>query len=273
MKTAKAFAPANISCIFRLYEAKKPKDKGSLGVGFTLAKGVIVKVEKNDKLIVKVNGKTKRFKTVIDVLNKLTDKKISVKIKADVPFGCGFGMSGASALATAYAVNKLLRLKKSKRELASIAHVSEVENSTGRGDVGGQFRGGIMIKTKRSPLEVERLKIRQKEVYYMVFGEINTKEVINSASKKLKINKAGDKAMKKIKRLKKINFEKLIEISRIFSEESGLLWSKKVINKIKEVEKKGGRASMIMLGESVFSNIPFEGCKKAMIINKGARLL
>ena len=276
MKTAKAFAPANISCIFRLYEAKSSEKKGSLGVGFTLDKGVVVTVRKSksNKTIVKVDGVAKRFSTIISVIDRLTNEKINVDIKADVPFGCGFGMSGASALATAYAVNKLLGLRKSKKELALIAHVSEVENSTGRGDVGGQFNGGFMIKTKReSPLEVEKLKIRQKELYYNVFGEIDTKKVINNISKKKRINKAGDRAMKKIKNLKKIDFKKLIEISKEFSEESGLLSSKKVINTIKEVERKGGKASMIMLGESVFSNIPFKGCKKAKIISKGARLL
>ena len=55
--------------------------------------------------------------------------------------------------------------------------------------------------------------------------------------------------------------------------EIDLLRSKKVINTIEMVEKKGEKASMIMLGESVFSNIPFKGSKKAKIIKKGARLL
>ena len=274
MKLVKAFAPANISCIFRLYESSISEKKGSLGIGFTLDKGVTVSVKQSKKTRIRVNGKTKRFGTVKSVLKRLSDEPIDISIKADVPFGSGFGMSGASALATAYAVNKLLNLKKSKRELAMIAHISEVENSTGRGDVAGQFNGGIMIKAKKGkPLDVEKLRIRQKVIYYKVFGEIDTKKVINSKAKVDKINMAGDMALKKIKKVKKLDFGKVIEISKEFSEKSDLLRSKKVINTIEMVEKKGEKASMIMLGESVFSNIPFKGSKKAKIINKGARLL
>ena len=118
IKIAKAFAPANVSCVFRLYESNNPEKKGSLGMGFTLDKGAIISARRANKTIVKVNGKKIEFPTVMSVLKKLTKEKIEVNIKNDVPFGAGFGMSGASALATAYAVNKLLGLKKSKKQLA-----------------------------------------------------------------------------------------------------------------------------------------------------------
>ena len=52
-----------------------------------------------------------------------------------MPLGCGFGLSGAAALATAYALNEYLSLGKAREALAMIAHVAEVENRTGLGDV------------------------------------------------------------------------------------------------------------------------------------------
>lgn len=273
MKSVKAFAPANISCIFRLYGNNKPEEKGSLGVGFTLDKGVTVCVRKSNKTKIKVNGKERRFRTVRSIIKKLTNLPVEVNIKNDVPFGAGFGLSGASALATAYALNKLLNLGKVNKELAMIAHVSEVENSTGRGDVGGQFNGGFMIKTEKAkPLEVINLRIREKDVYYKVYGKIETKRVIDNKEKTAKINKAGDKALRKIGNIKSINFGKIIEISKEFAKDSGLLKSKRVINAIRDIEKKGGKASMIMLGEAVFSNITFKGCEKAGISSKGACL-
>jgi len=40
-----------------------------------------------------------------------------------------------------------------------------------------------------------------------------------------------------------------------------------------EIENKNGNASMIMLGNAVFSDIPFLGCRKLRINNKKACLL
>ncbi|MBD3163739.1 GHMP kinase [Candidatus Woesearchaeota archaeon] len=271
MKKAKAFAPANISCFFRLYDSDKPEMTGSLGAGFTLDKGAVATVRLSNRTSVFVNGKKQRQKTILDVVKKLTDKNVIVDIMADVPFGAGFGMSGASALATALALNRLLGLKKTRKELGMAAHIAEVENSTGRGDVGGQFNGGIMAKFEKEPLRVERLRIRQDVIYYRVFGRINTKKVIDSREKVKRIDKAGDTALEKIKKAK--DFNELIEISKEFSINSGLLRDKEVINTIDSIEAEGGKASMIMLGKSVFSNMPFRGCKKARISGRGAGLL
>jgi pantoate kinase len=272
MRVAKAFAPANISCIFRIYG--KGDKRGSLGTGFTLDKGALVSVKIAKETDIRVNGKKVRFRTVRSVIKKLTDIPVRVDIKNEVPFGAGFGMSGACALATAYALNKLLGLEKSEKKLAMVAHLSEVENGTGLGDVGGQFNGGFMIKVKRGkPLDGKRLNILEQDVYYKVYGSIETKRVINSESKKKRINKAGDKALKKISKLDKISFGKLIEISKEFSVDSGLLKNSRVLNKIENINKEGGSASMIMLGEAVYSNIPFKGCKKACIGIGGAYLI
>ena len=65
----------------------------------------------------------------------------------------------------------------------------------------------------------------------------------------------------------------IIRISKDFSLESGLLKNKKVKCLIKNIENKGGNASMIMLGNAVFADIPFKGCKKLRIIEKGACLI
>ena len=79
--------------------------------------------------------------------------------------------------------------------------------------------------------------------------------------------------MKKIKSIKKISLEKIIGISKEFSNDSGLLQNKKVKKIIKDVEAKGGNASMIMLGNAVFSDIQFKGSKKVKIADKCAFLL
>jgi len=295
MRSAKAFAPGNISCIFVIREGKNPARSGSLGLGFTVNKGVFVTIKKitntskqfNNKLknkynnkkgiknIIYFNNKKINLPTVNSVIEKLTNEFVLVNIKSQLPLGYGFGISGASALATAYALNKLLNLKKSKKELALIAHITEVENGTGLGDVVNQYYGGFLIKYFPSYMfKVSKISIKNKNIYYKYFSRINTKKIISNKKNKNKINNSGIKALNKIQSLniKNINLKNLIKISKEFSVKSSLLRNKKIINIIKKIESKGGNASMIMLGNAVFSDIYFKGSKELVIKDKGACL-
>ncbi len=304
-----------MSCIFVIRKAKKAEKSGSLGLGFTVNKGVFVTIRKipiinktnkknsiikkyninkiSNKTIKKIiinnkknkiinkniiyfNNKKVKFPTVNSVVEKLTDEKVIVNIRSELPLGCGFGLSGASALASAYALNKLLRLKKTKKQLAMIAHIAEVENGTGLGDVVNQYYGGFLVKYKPSyQFTIKRIPINNKKIYYNYFSSINTKNIISNQKIKNKINRAGLNSLKKIKLLNKknINLKNLIKISKEFSINSGLLKNKKVINIINNIEKRNGNASMIMLGNAVFSDKYFKGSKELIIKDKGACLL
>jgi|TARA_Y100000310_G_scaffold252829_1_gene259567 pantoate kinase len=275
-KVIRAFAPGNISCIFVIRKNKNLEKSGSLGVGFTINKGAIVSVKKcgGKKNLIYFNNKNVKFPTVNWVVKKLTNEKISVDIKSKLPLGCGFGISGAGALATTYALNKLLNLKKSKKDLAFIAHVAEVENMTGLGDVVNQYYGGFLIKYKSSYMfKVKKVSIKNKVIYYKNFGKLDTKKVISNKKSENKINKAGLNSLKKIKNDKNINLKEIIKISKEFSIKSDLLQSEKIINLIKKIERGKGNASMIMLGEAVFSDRAFKGSKKLVIKDKGAYIL
>ncbi|MBW2981043.1 hypothetical protein KY360_06525 [Candidatus Woesearchaeota archaeon] len=279
--TAKAFAPGNVSCIFRVIDNKNPLKKHSLGVGFTVNKGVYVAVSFNKTNSMYFNNRKLKLPTVTSVIKKLTDKPVKVKIKSQLPLGAGFGVTGACAIATAYALGRLLKLKKNKKELAMVAHMAEVKNHTGLGDVGGQFNGGFNAKfTQGQPLKGKSLGITDKNIYYKFFSKLETKKIINNKNKKIKVNKAGDKSLKSIKKIinnKKINKKELlkniIEASKEFSADSGLMVDKRVKNLVKKIENKGGTASMIMLGNAVFSDTWFSGSKKIKISSKGACLL
>src|SRR3989338_2543287 len=294
VESSKAFAPGNISCIFVIKKTKKPEKSGSLGMGFTVNKGVFVTIRKinnykkfiknkiniknikNNKNIIHFNNKKINFPTVDSVIEKLSDERVVVYIKSELPLGYGFGISGAAALATAYALNKLLNLKKSKKELAIIAHIAEVENSTGLGDVINQYFGGFLVKYESSyKFKAARLPIKNKAVYCKYFSPIETKKIISDEKIKNRINNAGIRALNKIKVLNENNldFKNLIKISKEFSISSGLLKNKKVIKTVKEIEKNNGNASMIMLGNAVFSDIKFKGSEKLIIKDKGAYLL
>ena len=276
--SSKAFAPANISCIFRIHGHKNPRWMGSYGVGFTLNEGVIAEAFKSSKTKIFFNNKKINFPTVRSVINNLSEKKIKIKIKTKLPLGCGFGLSGASALATAYALNDLLELKKSKKELAISAHTAEVENKTGLGDVVNQYYGGFCVKLKPSSyFIVKKIQLNNADAYCRYFSKISTKSVIANAKIRNKINNAADESLNKIRQLiksnKKIRFKDIIKISMEFSMSSGLLNDRQTAQTINNIEKNNGNASMIMLGNAVFSDKNFEGAAKFKISNKGAHLL
>src|SRR6188508_152681 len=130
MESAAAFAPANISLVFETYDAEPPHGRGSLGVGITLTRGALVRVRPHTgrEHSILVAGESWEFPTVRTVLDALSPIPLHVEIDAAFQFGCGFGMSGASALAAAFAVNQLLSLNRGRSELGIIAHLSEVQH-------------------------------------------------------------------------------------------------------------------------------------------------
>ena len=270
-----SFAPANISCIFRIYQHKNPRWMGSYGLGFTLNEGVVVKAEMAKRTEVVFNNTPINFPTVKGVVGKLSKEKLRICIKSKLPLGCGFGLSGASALATAYAVNELLTLKRSDKELAIISHTAEVENKTGLGDVVNQFYGGFCLKLKPSSyFIIERIQINNVDVYCKYFSRLSTKSIIINPKLRDKINDTADTSLNKIQQLiEKIQFKDIIKISKEFAVSSGLLKDKKSLETIKKIEANNGNASMIMLGNAIFSDKPFKGAMNLRISSEGAHLL
>lgn len=248
MKSQKAYAPANISLIFKILR------QGSLGVGFTVDKGVTAQVYPAKTTEIFYNGKRINFPTVQSVLGE--PKK--VHLQSDLPLGAGFGISGASTLATLYAMNRV----KSKLLLAKIAYRAEVKNQTGLGDVVNQYYGGFLIKRVSSAkFQVERIPLGGTSVYVFSYGKLLTTSVLLNADKR--INTAADRALRKIKN--DLSFSQILVIAKEFAKESGLLTSKRVTRIIGAIEKRGGHATMIMLGEGIVSDTPFAGALKLTV--------
>jgi pantoate kinase len=279
-ETTKAFAPGNISCIFKIHEDRNPEKTGSSGLGFTLNTGVTIEAALSDENEVYFNNKSINLPTIKSVVKKLSPtQKVKINITSNLPLGSGFGISGASALAATYALNSLLDLKYTNTQLAKIAHISEVENRTGLGDVTNQYIGGFLLKLlPSSKFIAEKIPLDDITVYCKYFSQISTKEILSNEKIKQSINAAASEALEKIQELlakdhKAIKFSDLITVSRNFAQKSGLLTNKEVISTIKEIEKTDGHASMIMLGNAVFSDIPFPESRELKISNTPAHLL
>ena len=280
---ARAFAPGNISCVFKVIPHADAARMHSLGMGFTVKEGVEVTVSEHHEMEVLFNGQRINFPTVRAVVSRLTQNSgiagIQVDITSPLPLGCGFGLSGAAALATAYALNELLQMHKDLEELAMIAHIAEVENRTGLGDVCSQYHGGCLVKLKEgAPLVADRLPIAEQPIYYRYFGPIQTSEVLGNREQTARINRAADVALNVLQTLTSAEsspelFNACFAVSKRFSVESGLLSDVRVIDTIAQIEAAGGVASMIMLGNGVFSTHPFEDAVETKLVHNPARLI
>lgn len=255
----------------------------SLGMGFTVTEGVNVTISDCYETEVLFNGESINFPTVLAVVERLIQNTgltgIRVDLTSPLPLGCGFGLSGAAALATAYALNEFLSLRKDTESLAMVAHVAEVENRTGLGDVCSQYHGGCLVKLKEgAPLVADRLPIAEQPIYYRYFGPIQTSEVLRNPEQTLRINHAADVALDTLRTLTRASssaelFNACFAVSKQFSVESGLLRDARVIDTISQIEAEGGVASMIMLGNGVFSTHSFAGAVKTRLVNNPARLV
>ena len=274
MSAASAFTPANISLIFETYPAAPPHGRGSLGVGITLTEGVTATVRRaaGQDTVIRVAGEIWEFPTVRTALSRITEVPLEVEITADFPFGCGFGMSGASALSAVTAADELLGLGLPRVALGMAAHDAEVANATGLGDVGGQYNGGIMMKLhKYQPLKVQRLEIPPQPLHYRIYGPILTASVINSPERLADINAAGKAALNTLAAWTpaETSLRGLFALSRTFAQDSRLMTSPRVLESVAAARAAGHEATMIMLGEAVVSTGPFPGSTEAEIFLPG----
>lgn len=277
MSTATAFAPGNVSGVFKIIADDDPAKMHSLGMGFTVADGVTVTASPEKSTTICFNGTDIDFVTVRSLVAKIADVPLRIDIRTELPLSGGFGLSGASSLATAFAIDSLLGLGMTERELGMAAHVAEVENLTGLGDIAGQFNGGCLVKlVPGDPLAAIRLPVPEQDVYYRYFSPINTRDVIGHAEQRERINAAATIALEALSLLKtrgESDFARYIEVAKDFSVQSGLLADDDVKGAIRECEEAGGSASMIMLGNAVFSDVPFNGAKTTRLAMRRVELV
>ena len=278
MTTVAAFAPGNVSGVFKIIPHESPAQMHSLGLGFTVTDGVEVEVATTaGETAVYFNGEAIDFPTVNCLMDKLTPEPVVARIESTLPLSSGFGLSGACALASAYALNKLFELCHSEESLAMMAHVAEVENLTGLGDVCAQYHGGCLVKlTPGQPLAAKALPIAEQPVYYRYFGPIRTRDVLADAEQVRRINAAADAALAALGDLcaqESVDMDDCIRVCRQFADNSGLVRDGRVRSLIEEIERTGGAASMIMLGNAVFSTQWFDGCAETALAKQRARLL
>lgn len=242
--SASAFAPAHITGFFAIREDENPALMGSIGCGITLESGITTRVE--------VGGSDDvPCPTVGSVVSMLTSLPCSVHARSGVPVGAGFGVSGAGALSTAFALNCALSLNLTAGQLLEVAHIAEVENRTGLGDVVAQSLGGAVIRrTPGASGQLDRICTDEKNVLWVVFDKISTKEILRDLDAANRINSIGTESLREL--LKKPTIENFMQQSKRFAVETGLM-SDSVSDAVQAVEAEEGMASQAMLGDAVFA--------------------
>ncbi len=246
---ATAFVPGHVTGFFSAHPHEDPTRAGSRGAGLTLTDGVEVTVRPAAESTVVLDGEGIDIEPVETVLSTLA-VDARVEAHSELPLGAGFGVSGAMALGTALATNRVFDRKLSVNELVTIAHGAEVRAGTGLGDVVAQARGGIPIRLEPgAPAhnELDGIPSRAR-VEYVSFGGLSTADVLSGETERL--TAAGERALSLV--VEEPTLASFVHASRRFAREADLL-TPAVRETLEAVADVGGHASMAMLGDTVFA--------------------
>ena len=257
-KMAKAWVPSHITGFFAAHRHDKPHLSGSVGAGLCLSLGAATTVEPApdlERTEILLNGRASEAPVSRFVADRLAGDRGPVRLKTELemPFGAGFGASGAGALGAAYATNSCLDLGLTANQVAAAAHEAEVIYRTGLGDVIAQNSGGLVVRLYPGAPgtgKIDRIPVPPLPISYVVRGPISTREVLSDERAMKAVNLAGKQALKEL--LNEPTLANFMILSRRFTLESGLA-SDWALEAIQAVEAAGGSASMIMLGDAVFA--------------------
>ena len=135
-----AFAPGHVTLIFSIRDDhENPLEKGSIGAGFSINKGVTTNIEIQDsqksEILININEKVAEAnvtRMVVEAFSSfLKHKCITINHKIEFPISAGFGASGAGALSTAFALNDIVGKVFTDITCGQIAHTARLIRNHG----------------------------------------------------------------------------------------------------------------------------------------------
>jgi pantoate kinase len=265
----KAFSPSGISSFFEVCtqdENGSPLSDlvkmGARGGGFALTKGVTTSViahqSPRDTIMISINGKEQEALTTQTLINLLLEHAehsyaISVDHQIEVPIGTGFGTSAAGALSCGLALVKALNLPLSYNSVARLAHIADIQCSTGLGTVEGLLVGGLVLITQSGAIGhglVDRILIPSNlKIVVGVYEGISKAPLLSSYSMINVINQTAKHVMTQI--INNPTLSTFLMQCRNFAITTGLA-SKRVRTLMDKAESAGAiGAAQNMLGEAV----------------------
>jgi len=263
---ARAFVPGHVTGFYAVHRDEDPTRAGATGAGVALTDGVEVTVEHATEPTVELNGEAVEVGAVERVLDALS-VGAAVRAETELPLGGGFGVTGAAALGTALAANRLFRTDLSENELVTVAHGAEVQAGTGLGDVVAQARGGVPVRLEPGGPHhgvLDGIPGRGR-IEYVHLGDDGDADGAGGtatgdgdgaagdprdAEGAAAVGDAGEQALSLV--VQKPNVEQFMYASRRFAREAGLL-EPAVADAIEAVIDVGGEAAMATAGRTVFA--------------------
>jgi pantoate kinase len=292
---AKAYSPSHITGFYSEVKDESILNRGSLGAGISIRKGVRSTVElydsEHNNFIIVINGVISKdaivSKFVINEFLKRTNKNYFIKVSHEVnlPIGYGIGTSGSAALSLAFALNDALSLGLSDMESAQIAHKADIECKTGLGTVLSEFHGGLCIRIKGGAPGIGKtnvIRINNYKAAIFCFSPMFTQYFIESI-RKISNDECYNMMMKVLKTKSAVDF---LELSYKFSQSLGFV-NKTCNNLMDLLTQNGFHSSAALFGQTVFTIVKeneLETIKKisknfptrlfiSEIENEGARLI
>jgi pantoate kinase len=227
------YSPAHITAFFSIHNGKTPAKTGSTGAGLCLEGGVstMVTVAPSERMELKIfaNGSPLNSPTCLSLFRHLTsgEEPITATAKQEsiFPVNYGYGLSAASALSLGLALNRAMGLGLTRDQVGVHAHVAEVENMTGLGDVSAELAGGLELRDRPgAPGFGRALRLDTGEGMAVISSPVRsfpTRTMITKKEYVDRINSHGRGALATFS--SKTSLENLMPISRHFWESVGLV--------------------------------------------------
>ncbi|OED30425.1 pantoate kinase [Methanosphaera sp. WGK6] len=262
----KVFVPAHITGFFEIIPNNNPYLKGSKGAGITLDDGVITHTKISDgtgNINIYTNNKKEVLNTIslktIEIIKKkynlnLSSYDITINHESKLPISAGFGTSAGFALGISFTLPVLLGINITYKQAGEIAHLAEISQSSGLGDVISEIYGGCVIRLKEGAPSygvIDKIPItRPIYVITKTIGLLETSEIIENPLHQKRINKSGSILLKRI--LTNPHITNFIKLSRIFANDTQLINSE--LQEILEIlDEESIGSSMAMLGNTAFA--------------------
>jgi pantoate kinase len=275
-RTAEAYAPAAISNFFSLDRRRISAvtadsdlhDVGATGGGYILSSGVktratLVQAGEGEEGVghVVVNGdrnyEANTTRTAVSLLLRsvsIPGLRVDIDQDVQVPVGCGFGASAASALSAVNATAALLGLRMSRAAVAYSAHAADILCRTGLGTVSViyRYRGADVIVRPGAPgvAEVKRVRVGGKfRVVTASLAPYKKGPLLSSPEMTKRIARLGRRALE-LTRLAP-DLRGLVRAGEVFSEGLGL--ESNDVKRLIQAAKSAGAigASQNMVGHAI----------------------
>ncbi|MEM0027549.1 MAG: hypothetical protein QXT53_05960 [Ignisphaera sp.] len=283
MRRVRSTASAGISGFFAPHIASDLRETGAVGGGLGVAKAIVVEVSvdlsHSDGLVVvnRINGSyidgclARYIAERIFAIAGRKGGRVYIDQRISVPIGGGYGSSGGSAVAIAFALAKALDIPIDFDDVAEIAHEADIVCKSGLGTVVGVLKpcDGIVLVSKPGGPRIAEVRCIPMEpnltALTAFYRPIPKNSILSSSDHLEKVRAIGLETLKRIEASP--TPENFIRSCYQFALETGFLTPKirQVIELLQEIDGVIG-ASMNMVGEALFAIVYDYAVDKALEI-------